>query len=338
MSRFLTRKYLRYWPVAGDSDVTIVEDRPCRACSYNLRGLRHGWKCPECGTPILAPAPTQFDLLSDAPYEELMRLVRGIVLAALCLLAAPFAYALTGGATAPALGRGQALLAGLVTVAFGWVAAVWLSTPALNTAGAVARGFTLESRVRTIARWAQFGWPAAAIILLMPVGAVGPWMIGIGLSITILTGVIGSLAFAVLLERLADWCCDGFAERMMNLTLWMVPLCILTLALVPMLGGMWIFAVWSSVILVAAVGAFCLAAISLSRSVLWSMYHAKARLQREKRERERVRRPGQGPPPVSTAFRSEFVEEDLDCLACGYNLRGLKWRGRCPECGERITE
>ena len=32
--------------------VVIEDDRPCRHCEYNLRGLKAVGKCPECGTPI----------------------------------------------------------------------------------------------------------------------------------------------------------------------------------------------------------------------------------------------------------------------------------------------
>ena len=31
------------------SEITLVEDVPCRACGYNLRGLTLPGRCPECG-------------------------------------------------------------------------------------------------------------------------------------------------------------------------------------------------------------------------------------------------------------------------------------------------
>lgn len=34
---------------------------------------------------------------------------------------------------------------------------------------------------------------------------------------------------------------------------------------------------------------------------------------------------------------SEQIAEDLSCLNCGYNLRGLSPQGRCPECGDAIS-
>jgi len=57
---------------------TVEQDLLCPACSYNLRGLRVGGRCPECGAPIAA------ELLSS-PYAEadprwLRRVLRGVLL------------------------------------------------------------------------------------------------------------------------------------------------------------------------------------------------------------------------------------------------------------------
>jgi hypothetical protein len=30
------------------------------------------------------------------------------------------------------------------------------------------------------------------------------------------------------------------------------------------------------------------------------------------------------------------IADDLSCVICGYNLRGLRFTGRCPECGSAI--
>ena len=41
--------------------------------------------------------------------------------------------------------------------------------------------------------------------------------------------------------------------------------------------------------------------------------------------------PGQEP-----ASSIGFVELDLPCVGCGYNLRTLAWESQCPECGQRV--
>src|SRR3954471_17563842 len=33
-----------------------------------------------------------------------------------------------------------------------------------------------------------------------------------------------------------------------------------------------------------------------------------------------------------------IVQEDRFCLACGYNVRTLKWSGQCPECGRSVWD
>ena len=59
-----------------DPNATIETDTPCRKCSYNLRGLTHGGRCPECGTPV--GLSTFGDLLRYSDPNWLVTLGRGI--------------------------------------------------------------------------------------------------------------------------------------------------------------------------------------------------------------------------------------------------------------------
>ena len=43
--------------------------------------------------------------------------------------------------------------------------------------------------------------------------------------------------------------------------------------------------------------------------------------------------PGEQPGAPAQPYE---ITEDTECLACGYNLRGLRTDGRCPECGTAI--
>lgn len=45
--------------------------------------------------------------------------------------------------------------------------------------------------------------------------------------------------------------------------------------------------------------------------------------------------PHQLPP---TAPAASAIHRDVACVACGYNLRGLRGDGHCPECGTPVTE
>src|SRR4051794_11063247 len=38
------------------------------------------------------------------------------------------------------------------------------------------------------------------------------------------------------------------------------------------------------------------------------------------------------------AMTSQTIQHDLPCLGCGYNLRGLRGEGQCPECGLPVAE
>lgn len=57
----------------------IDDDRRCLACGYQLRGLREGRRCPECGRPII---PLRGQGLAEGETALLKRLAVGLLLAA----------------------------------------------------------------------------------------------------------------------------------------------------------------------------------------------------------------------------------------------------------------
>lgn len=68
----------------------IVNDQPCHKCGYNLRTLKVGGKCPECGTTIMVPA-------SGERYLERRSAYRQFVGGNIVLLAAVVSGLLIGG-------------------------------------------------------------------------------------------------------------------------------------------------------------------------------------------------------------------------------------------------
>lgn len=71
-----------------DPNGCVLDNLPCRHCSYNLRTQRYDGRCPECGKPVawaaerfLRPEPTQLDetsvILDDVRCESCGQNLRG---------------------------------------------------------------------------------------------------------------------------------------------------------------------------------------------------------------------------------------------------------------------
>jgi hypothetical protein len=164
VSVFMTRKFLKYRGALTGAGGSIIADVFCRACGYNLRGLKHGGRCPECGLFIDEKAVTAQVLLPAEPGARQM--ISASLRVAAVLLAA---IAILRTATIlPFVTIDSVVYYG--ALAFGstaWVACVWVLTP-----NRFDRGGRLFRVTRRIARWAQVLWPVAFA------GAVGAWVAG----------------------------------------------------------------------------------------------------------------------------------------------------------------
>jgi len=65
-------------PAVVDAQGMVIVDNPCRKCSYNLRGLSVGGRCPECGTPV--GVSVMGDLLRFSNPQWLRKLQSGVKL------------------------------------------------------------------------------------------------------------------------------------------------------------------------------------------------------------------------------------------------------------------
>lgn len=109
---------------------TVVDDRPCVKCSYNLRGLPGTGSCPECGTHV--ERSLRGDLLRYASTEYVAQLHQGVflvqagIIVSVLLIVASIFIAVAGAIPG---GRLIAQVAGLVPAVlsvYGW----WLLSAA----------------------------------------------------------------------------------------------------------------------------------------------------------------------------------------------------------------
>ncbi len=273
MAQFLTDKYLKYR--AALERRPVEGDRQCDQCGYNLRGLRFGGRCPECGTTIrYRRDPTLW--FDELPLTLIRRFQRSCLLATMTLFGMMALAVVRFQAAIP--GYGTALLAGIGL----WVYAAWRLTVPFDHPRAASLGLGRLSRLRRAARLLQLAWlffagavaVAAATKWLSFFWAAGP------------VGVAGLVCLVLYLGRIASWVRDEFAEKAFDLsvfgTVLGAGLSLIILGLGLAMGG---FAInFVPFMLVLSLGltlvsllAFPVGLLSLSRSVGWSARHARAR-------------------------------------------------------------
>ena len=288
MSSFLSNKYLQYRNWKGES-IVISNDRYCIACGYNVRGLKMGQNCPECGTQIRKDVQVDDPLLAGDLNERQQNHV-GLALVAFTLSIAAFArlavaiVLLTGGGNWPSFG--WYLWLGLV-LSGAWAIGVWLLT---------AARFDLQYRTIKWMRW------SARLTALAFLPAYVLWMLALtklagapeekfvyGLSILLrMIGSIGAVFLAIWLLRLANDADLEDASRRIYLAIWMLPLPTIVLFLIPSQVP-WIF--WFLVLIPLLL--WCWYLYVLGRGVLvmkqhvsWSLRIAADHSNRDQRLRE----------------------------------------------------
>jgi hypothetical protein len=271
----------------------IDTDRRCAGCGYNLRGLRLGINCPECGLPTTMPEGGD-DPLSTMPMRVILMLVRGCWAAAICVVLMMIALILHR----IGLVRDEIAFPSMFMLSLFWLgAAIWL-TPVITLPQAVSRGFGSKSRLRTSARVLQLGWVIAigalAFETLVP-QAAGPLAALVKLATFggLCAGLAGLIVLSVLLERVAEWARDEDAQRMFNWTMWSWPLAILvliplmqmrgTIGPIPFAWGLSMFiTLWA-----VSIGTFPYGLLMLAKSVTLSILHNLEYRGRQERKLER---------------------------------------------------
>ncbi|MDX2131006.1 MAG: hypothetical protein SFY69_03005 [Planctomycetota bacterium] len=225
-------------PSAVSGAMVIGEDRACARCGYNLRGLKPGDRCPECGTPIRIRRDAGGGM-TEAPLSYLDRLALWSTVA---IIGAGVCVASLLATIGASLGN-PLLLAALGLAALGagaWGAGVYHVTgPREFGAPSPIDPVREWARLRLIARVSQFMWGGGFTILFAgvtvlhgvavrqaaaaaaaaagggagaPVIAPGPpvsatVLVALGLLVLVLA-LVGMIAALLYFAQLADWAND----------------------------------------------------------------------------------------------------------------------------------
>ncbi|MCP3902910.1 MAG: hypothetical protein GY715_04670 [Planctomycetes bacterium] len=268
---------------------TTATLRKCPGCGYSLRGLPGAGRCPECGLPIQMPQNVD-DPLSLMPVPVIRRVRRACFAAT--SITGVFVVVVLGLFGADLMPEVEAGVLGVLTLA--WIVSAWLFTPVLSGPTAVFHGFTASSRRRRGARWLQLAWlgPVGAIVFetfaSKAAGRGGmPALLATVRYAGIVIGVTGVVFICLHLEELAEWACDRGAASAFNMATWGIPIITAALLTLKFFSPAVIIIVFFAIVWCIAVAAFPWGLISLSRSVSWSLRHAREHQGRQRRRRDR---------------------------------------------------
>lgn len=311
----------------------ILKDRLCGRCDYNLKGLRVGDPCPECGAVIQGATGIRGirDNLADAPMSYL----RSLVLGCWCM-AAGVVVAIIGTFVAmPRLanwyGPGFAALGSAA-----WVLGVWIVTQReRHNAPADAELADRYAQLRWVNRISQSGWAIASLILLIWAGfsmaqyqaqlvggtPVPTWpaqLAAFGYWGVVLIALLGLAPLCVQIASIADWAGHTDLSARLRVSAWGIGGGGIMVAVGtfggPLFGPARFFAGWMIVLggiaMVAGWGTFLWSVISLANTVSWAISSAHERAASNLRIREKVRDrfappPSANPPPAKPAGKPE---------------------------------
>lgn len=296
MSTFFSNRYLKFRRLieGGEAAGTIARDVPCGHCNYNLRGLKPGRVCPECGHVIPNDVVSSTDPLLAGDPDRRSMTMWGFTLMACSVFGA---VALRIGSAAlwafvswPTLPIHAAMR---LAIALAWSIGVCMALPRSVDLGRPGR-----RTLRHFAVASQFLWiPSAACWLL----SVTPGFAAIAMSmrnwshLLSAPAMIGAVGVALLLSLVADDIELDEAPRRIGVAIWTVPVLTVVLLFVPRRVGFITLALFGPLLL-----AWCWYMIAFARGawefrqyVDWGMRQAgdvgdrAARIARTRAELER---------------------------------------------------
>ncbi len=289
----------------------IDDDRPCRKCGYNLKGLVTGGVCPECGTPIRSVARRPTRALGGSPrrYLDLLKIGSGLLafgglgFSALALLVflTPIGneiWQFLAHAKAPMRTLAPNVRVSLNAEVFKWIFAglglVWVggTWPVTRPRpdGTVVDEAYDPSREWRLLRWGARG---ASVLAVASAWAMGAWIAhgsGSALVVWFVGATLAVVPVAVYLSRLLFWACEeNLAWACYGaVTMMGVVTAVLALALLPAGVFLRYVGLVISPMFFLGVGALQWASVRMVVSIGWAVRHAEGAEAIEQRRRERA--------------------------------------------------
>lgn len=286
---------------------TVVEDRACVGCGYDLKGLAFDAKCPECGTAVVSSAGNSKDArrkrsawglddnLGDAPIPYLMR----IGLAFACVFVGGLGLLVV---TVFGLPRG---LNAWFMVAAGPLACVWiLSCQALAAPRPAPRidakdGADTHADGSKLLRWSvavsQSFVGLIVIMMAMRWGGTASWLEPVQWT-AIAIVVLGMIPLAVVLSNYAEWAGDQPMMSRLRGVAWVLGASLFGWAVVSVLQSVhFIFMLVSWIGVLSFLGWFaafvvmCFSALQMVWMTRWAVRNRREAIARDARKLERAR-------------------------------------------------
>jgi hypothetical protein len=329
--------------LGGRRPRAIADDRFCRSCQYNLKGLDSA-RCPECGTPVIAIGRDRFgDTLTDAPHHYLRALATACTLGALCALAGTISLLVA------IFGEHSWAAFGCAAISLGWAFCVHtLCAPRQSTTKSTTDPNAELRRTRLAARISQWLWTvgglciATALIILdqaiaaakllpgIPTPVLGPsfYIFYIAGLLFFLAAFAGLTPLCVQLALLSDWAGNSSLSERLRTALWLLAFAIIVLiptSIIARVGltspfgfivSLGLIFGWGALVIGAAL--FLISLINLATMANWAVANSIAAMERDSRIADRVEkerraaleREYNAPPPVNI-FRAADEKPDL---------------------------